>query len=536
MKHSTYTIFHLAAVSFASPFSARGRIGVPAAPPQDAKGPLEHFVSYSIEFSSLADFAGNFSNPNTYSYNLLENIASYAGSKPLIRVGGNTQDLTIFNASQESAAVQVYDPANPDYPANQTIGPAWFESYQTWPGYHFSHGFNLAEDSPEDLEALLASVPYACKALEGRFYAWELGNEPDLFIAPISSHPPRPRDYNEADYVAEWLSWSRKIREEVAKACPALNTAERYKFLAPSFAGAPRLSNFSVARTFSGGLNDDNTVGIIAQHKYIASRGDPGITLQGTLMNHTNNKRAVGQLAAVSASIYAIPDQSLVPENAPIILGEGNSLARQGIGGVSNSFGAALWGFDYALTLITGGLERWHMHQGTNYRYQPWQPIETRNTTRGTKAPYYGNIATAAFLGDLTKARPQIVDLCLPGDFQSAFASYIDGRLAKIAAINLQSYNASADNDYKTSGERPASNFSFQVPRQYRSASLQRLTANGSDAITGVTFDGFSYAHELDEGRPVRLNNVTIGEQVEIKRGEVTVEVPDSSAVVLNLQ
>ncbi|PPJ61265.1 hypothetical protein CBER1_10946 [Cercospora berteroae] len=517
MRIPTYITITLATAAYASPLSPSKKIYIPASPPRDAKRPLEHFVSYSIECSSLADFAGNLSNPNTYSYNLLENVAKYAGSKPLIRVGGSTQDLTIFNASQEAAVLQVFNPANPDYPA-------------------ICHGFNLGEDSAEDRQALLDSVPYACKALEGRFYAWELGNEPDLFIAPITSNPPRDRDYSEEDYVAEWLEWSRKIREEVENACPALSTDEQYKFLAPSFAGAPALSNLSVAKTFSAGLNKDDTVGIIAQHKYIGARGDPDITLQGTLMNHTNNKRAVGQLAAVSASVNDITNQGLVPENAPLILGEGNSLARQGIGGVSNSFGAALWGFDYALTLITGGLARWHMHQGTNYRYQPWQPIETRNTTKGTKAPYYGNIATAAFLGDLTKARPQVVDLDLPGDFQSAFTSYVDGVLAKIAIINLQSYNTSQDNEYKTSDERPITNYySFKVPQKYRSASLQRLTANGSDSITGVTFDGSSYAFELDEGRPVRLNNVTCGEKVKVKRGQVTVKVPDSSAVILNL-
>ena len=267
MRIPTCITITLATVAYASPLSPSKRIHIPASPPKGAKRPLEHFVSYSIEFSSLADFAGNLSNPNTFSYNLLENVARYAGSKPLIRVGGNTQDLTIFNASQEAAVLQVFNPANPDYPANQTIGPAWFESYQTWPGYHFSHGFNLGEDSAEARQALLDSVPYACKALQGRFYAWELGNEPDLFIAPITSNPPRDPDYNEEDYVAEWLEWSRKIREEVESACPVLSTDEQYKFLAPSFAGAPALSNLSVAKTFSAGLNEDNTVGIIAQHK-----------------------------------------------------------------------------------------------------------------------------------------------------------------------------------------------------------------------------------------------------------------------------
>ena len=248
-------------------------------------------------------------------------------------------------------------------------------------------------------------------------------------------------------------------------------------------------------------------------------------------MNHTNNNRAVSQLLAISASIQGISNKTRVP-NSPFILGEGNSLARQGIGGVSNSFGAALWAFDYGLTLVANGIGRWHMHQGTNYRYQAWQPIETSNTTKGTKAPYYGNIAVSAFLGDLTKQRPQVVDLGLQGSDQSAYALYNGGKLSKIAVINLQEYNS-------TNGvqqyHRPTKLYTFRVPSGVNNASLQRLSANGSNAITGVSFNGYSYADELDNGRPVLLKNVTSGERVTVRGGKLVVEVPDSSAVILNL-
>lgn len=64
---------------------------------------------------------------------------------------------------------------------------------------------------------------------------------------------------------------------------------------------------------------------------------------------------------------------------------------------------------------------------------------------------------------------------------------------------------------------------------------VQRLSANGSDAITGITWDGWSYNWDLDEGRPVRLDNVTVGEYVTVSdNGTVAVSVPDSSAAVLN--
>jgi hypothetical protein len=57
--------------------------------------------------------------------------------------------------------------------------------------------------------------------------------------------------------------------------------------------------------------------------------------------------------------------------------------------------------------------------------------------------------------------------------------------------------------------------------------------ANGSDAITGITFDAWSYNYELAQGKPVRLGNVTYGEATVVKDGVVAVDVPDSSAALL---
>ncbi|KAF1939350.1 hypothetical protein EJ02DRAFT_513905 [Clathrospora elynae] len=538
MKLSTSSVIGAIAGASAAPSSSPSPcVSVPSTPLRSAYQPLEHFTSYSIEFSSFADFAGNLSSPNKYSDNLLNNIAYYAGSKPLVRVGGNTQDLTIFNATQQLAVIQQFSTENPDYPANETIGPAFFESYQTWPGVRFSHGFNLAENSTEARKALLDSVPYACKALRGKFNGWELGNEPDLFWLPISGTAARGSNYNQADYVAEWLYWARAIRSKMQKTCPDLTNDATFKFFAPSLAGSASISKFDTAQVFAAGLNADKDIKYIAQHKYIAAGGDAGITQQGTLMNHTNNILAVNQLLNVSASIQATSGRNLIP-NAPYILGEGNSLARQGIGGVSNSFGAALWGLDYGLLLVSNGIGRWHMHQGVNYRYQAWQPIETHNTTKGTKAPYYSNIAVSAFLGNLTNAeqRPQVVDLELPQSDESAYASYVQGRLSKIIVINMSEYNATASNlGYINAYARPVETYSFQLPCSIKGAHLQRLLANGSDSITGVTFDGFSYAAELNNGKPVRLPNITTGEYIKVGRdGKATVQLLRSSAVILN--
>src|ERR1700761_2768510 len=74
-------------------------ISVSESTPAKAGVPLEGFVSFSIEFSSFPDFAGNASHPNTFSNNLLNNLGNLTGTKPYIRVGGNTQDYAYIMSS-----------------------------------------------------------------------------------------------------------------------------------------------------------------------------------------------------------------------------------------------------------------------------------------------------------------------------------------------------------------------------------------------------------------------------------------------------
>jgi hypothetical protein len=57
---------------------------------------LKSFLSYSIELAFFPDFAGNKANPNTFSDTLLENLKGFQGSKPNVRVGGNTQYVVYF--------------------------------------------------------------------------------------------------------------------------------------------------------------------------------------------------------------------------------------------------------------------------------------------------------------------------------------------------------------------------------------------------------------------------------------------------------
>lgn len=173
--------------------------------------------------------------------------------------------------------------------------------------------------------------------------------------------------------------------------------------------------------------------------------------------------------------------------------------------------------------------------------------METDLASRGTKAPYYGSIAVTAMLGDSARHPVSISSIPLSADtHEAAYAahytqsSHEEAHLARIVVLNMHSYNTTVDGaglDPVPSPEKRVSRtYTFDVSGMYHGSNVkvQRLLANGSDAITGITWDGWSYNYELDTGKPVRLHNVTTGETVKVKDGLVSVEVPDSSAVLLS--
>lgn len=244
-------------------------------------------------------------------------------------------------------------------------------------------------------------------------------------------------------------------------------------------------------------------------------------------MNHTST------VASVSKQIDEANALAQAGMTLPFILGETNSLYNEGAPGLSNAFGAALWGVDFNLYCAATGIKRVHMHQGTNYRYASWQPVDTSTTTKGTKPPYYGNIAVAATLGDLTVDQVQVQHLPLPEDTEAAYAVYANSTLARVMVINMVQYNYSA----ATIDDRPAVTYNFTVPASCSGHGVvQRLMANGSDAITGITFNGRSYNYELDLGNPQLVGNVTKDEITWIgEDGSFSVNVPYSSAALVQL-
>ena len=251
---------------------------------------------------------------------------------------------------------------------------------------------------------------------------------------------------------------------------------------------------------------------------------DPGVTLQASLMNH-------GEIVKkVAPHIDTL--KILAKNKIPYILGEFNSLARGGKLNLSNTFGAALWGLDFNLWCASQGIARTHMHTSVFSPYTPWVPIDTSQSQRTARPPYYGSIAVATTLGNLKDHETTVSNLPLEDDKAAAYAAYEDGQLARLTIVNMAEFRS-------TAGERPSETYKFKLGKgnfNGTRARVARLMAAGSDALDGVTFDGYSYGPELNDGKPVLVPNVQRGETIDIGGcGEVTVKVPFSSAAVISL-
>jgi hypothetical protein len=169
----------------------------------------------------------------------------------------------MFDEDQERPMIGIVNSTrSADYPTTITIGPSFFDAYKAWPNVKFSHGFNLGGNNKSGvLETLSKTAPLACRALSnGNLYWWEYGNEPDLFAGNV-----RPADYNESDYVYQWLRGTRIIQERIAESCPDLFNNDTYGYLAPSFAGTN--NHLKAPLAWSDGLDTDGNIKHYSSHK-----------------------------------------------------------------------------------------------------------------------------------------------------------------------------------------------------------------------------------------------------------------------------
>lgn len=233
--------------------------------------------------------------------------------------------------------------------------------------------------------------------------------------------------------------------------------------------------------------------------------------MAGALMNRT----AMFPLMRYHAEASAYS----VSKGLPYVIGETNSIACQGLAGVSDVFGAAVWSVDYALYAASLNVSSLYWHMGTGYRYASWQATQNGTTTPGPRPLYYGNWLVAKALG---AGETQVVSIVNTTTL-AGYAIYASEKsipvLRSIVLVNQDIFNSS------TSASSERSSTTFQLPKELcKGASVQRLAAAGAESREGITF----------AGQNVALDGVIHGTEAREEVKDQVVEVRATEAVLIS--
>lgn len=250
-------------------------------------------------------------------------------------------------------------------------------------------------------------------------------------------------------------------------------------------------------------------------HQYFGAACRPvKPTLAGNVMNRTALIQGMNYHAA--ASSYS------VARGLPYVIGETNSIACQGLAGVSDVFGAAVWSVDYALYAASLNVSRMYWHMGTGYRYSAWQATQNGSTAPGPRPLYYGNWLVATALGD---SDAQVVPIANTTSL-AGYAIYSSKRhrseLKSIVLVNMEVFNSTS------SPANQRSSVDFVLPTKLGGkdsrARLQRLTAAGAEVRDGIAF----------AGRSVALDGTISGYETKERVADGVVNIKASEVVVIS--
>lgn len=447
------------------------------------------FFGFSIEFSVVTQVLGlNSSFMQVPFLNLMANIRERAGSVQ-VRLGGNSQETaTLVNTIPDGKSMEkdTTNTSNPTDTPPLLFTPEIIKmmaSVSTLTNVRWYLGIPFYDT--QNFQLQIAEVGEA--VLGNHLIGLQGGNEPDLY----AKHGHRPANYSPQDYTDEF-----GLLVDAVNADSGL--PDKDVLIGPNLSGTwepEQVWDTDFATDYSQSLialavEHYPTDNCYAQYGTGAPRNAQDIF--PTYLTHKSGQDIVSPY--INSTSYA---QSL---GKPFVMFETNTASCGGFPGLSDSFGAALWGVDYALQMayvnFTGAL--FHVGGQSDY-YNPFTPPVTNQSTfnQWTIGPiYYSALFVAETLGSSNQS--QVLDLGMNGgnEFTPGYAIYENGEPTRVALINFVSDPTGAS-DYTASISLAGGSTPAQVKVKYLSASSVAQKWNFTWA--GQTFgDAFT-----SDGRPV---------------------------------
>ncbi|KAI1846980.1 hypothetical protein JX266_006855 [Neoarthrinium moseri] len=439
---------------------------------------------------------------------LLGHIGDVTGKAPPIRVGGNTADQTYQHDSLPTGNNSVAIPS-PLTAKQFNITPAW---YETW-GNYFPEGtdliytLNLAVNTSAWANAV-AQAEAAHAALGQKLTSFELGNEIDHFIN---------KHWRDATWgVHTYIEQFRNLTGQITGSDWYKAASNPPKFQSGVFADPPwvpdqqdEIDDFSIENlTAVETAQDREIISSYATHLYPQSTCDTKRWYRmrlDLLSNHTtlwlNVSQYVPQVAAADAA------------GAPLVMGETNSVSCSGKSGISDTFGAALWGVDYVLMAASIGFQKVYFHLGAQSEYSSFTPVEYdlkgEHLVPGIRAGWYGHYFVSKVAAATNNESLSIA--AIPDANSSSLSGYAvyggtQKTLKKLVFLDMGVWNgteglsnpstlSATDGTVFSEGARPNSTLQITTPWcSGRAVKVTRLTGPGTNAksnvaVSGVTFD-----------------------------------------------
>ncbi|KAI4765266.1 hypothetical protein E4T52_00100 [Aureobasidium sp. EXF-3400] len=511
LSASCFTIAHAVSISLTPASNAPAASGL-----SQVVGPS--FAGLGIEPSNLFSFTGG-NTPNQLSINLLQHLTNYSGAPPHLRLGGNTGDHMVWDASHTGFSLGKnpnQEESNP-VPADGTVfGPGYLQALERFPkGMPVTFQLNMAYDMGDALDKIDEAAAAVVDGLNNTsLYSFEIGNEPDLYLQGWQQM--RNGTWNGQVYTQQWLERAESVCNNVLKPrnmdCDFFEAAQTASTIGTTFT----LSNLAT-EGISANVNGTTYLSSWNQHDYFYFVDVS--TYDITLNIMMDFDRTEDQFKYWTTEIeYA--QSTGIPYN----LREMANVGPIGLGNVSNTFGAALWFLNFYCYGATLNISSVEMHMTDNSYASPWQPIFMNGEAANVRPSYYAMAAMAQLIGS-GNGTTRLASLATENSYVRAYAAYANDDLASLVIINAQQVNASAT-------DKGSIDFTISLPDlKGETLFLSYLTADGADTIHNVTWNGLSF--ESDSIGSVSTAQDQSGQTVVLdSSGAATITVRDSEAVI----
>ncbi|KAF5376627.1 hypothetical protein D9615_007857 [Tricholomella constricta] len=461
------------------------------------------FLGFSIEMSVANQVLGkNSSHIQVPFLNLMANLQQRAG-RVFIRMGGNTQETAVLvdrtpngrmleknntgliNPTQTPPLVFTPDLLYLMRNISSLVNVRWFL------GIPFLLNTPSRLDIAEQGQAILGDYLIGLQA----------GNEPDLY----ARHGHRDPSYSPSDYVGEFGDLVISMSNEA-------NAKNRNLLIGPNIAFA----DWTAQQVWDTGFVDQFSANLayLAVENYPSDNCAVQFNTGGTVhqpqdvfpsyLDHTAGKGIIEK--------FKTSTEFATQKGKKLLMFETNTASCGGFPGVSDVFGAALWGIDYSLQMAYSNFSGALMHVGgQNVFYNPFTPPPTNQSSfhQWTVGPiYYSALVVAETLG--ASNGTQVLDLnANNGDIHTpAYAIYENGDPVRVGIINFIT-DPSGASDISVSiaiggsGIGQPNATPAQVKVKYLLASS--VSQKGNYTWAGQTFGGIFDS----DGRPIGSENIT---------------------------